>query len=95
MALVILLEKITEALDSSEFAMCILIDFRKALDIVEHNILLQKLYHCGIRGNGLQWLISYFSNGYQYPNCNNTSSDIKLINYGVPQGSILGPLLFL
>ena len=43
MALVILLEKITEALDSSEFAICISIDYRKAFDTVEHNILLQKI----------------------------------------------------
>ena len=95
MALVILLEKITEALDSSEFAICILIDFRKAFDTVEHNILLQKLYHYGIRGNALQWFNSYLSNIYQYVNYNNTSSDMKLITCGVPQGSILGPSLFL
>ena len=95
MALVILLEKITEALDNLEFAICILIDFRKAFDTVEHNILLQKLYHYGIRGNALQWFNSYLSNRYQYVNYNNTSSDMKLITCGVPQGSILGPLLFL
>ena len=45
MALVILLEKITAALDDSEFAVCILIDFRKAFDTVEHHILLEKLSH--------------------------------------------------
>ena len=95
MTLVILLEKITEALGSSEFAICILIDFRKAFDTVEHNILLQKLYHYGIRGNAPQWFNSYLSNIYQYVNYNNTSSDMKLITCGVPQGSILGPLLFL
>ena len=95
MALVILLEKITEALDNSEFAICILIDFRKAFDTVEHNILLQKLYHYGIGGNALQWFNSYLSNRYQYVNYNNTSSDMKLITCGVPQGSILGPLMFL
>ena len=95
MALVILLEKITEALDNPEFAICILINFRKAFDTVEHNILLQKLYHYGIRGNALQWFNSYLSNRHQYVNYNNTSSDMKLITCGVPQGSILGPLLFL
>ena len=95
MALVILLEKVTEALDNSEFAICILIDFRKAFDTVEHNILLQKLYHYGFRGNALQWFNSYLSNRQQYVNYNNTSSDMKLITCGIPQGSILGPLLFL
>ena len=95
MALVILLEKITEALDNSQFGICILVDFRKAFDTVEHNILLEKLYHYGIRGNAVQWFNSYLSNRYQYVNYNNTSSDMKLITCGVPQGSILGSLLFL
>ena len=53
MALVILLENITTALDNTEFAVCILRDFRKAYDTVEHTILLDKLYHYGIRGNAL------------------------------------------
>ena len=95
MALLILLEKITDALDNSEFAVCILIDFRKAFDTVDNNILLDKLYHYGIRGNALRWFNCYLTNRYQYVNYNNTSSDMKQITCGVPQGSILGPLLFL
>ena len=94
-ALVILLENITTALDNTEFAVCILIDFRKAFDTVEHSILLDKLYHYGIRGNALQWFNSYLTNRYQYVKYNNTPSDMKKITCGVPQGSILGPLLFL
>ena len=95
MALLILLEKITDALDDSEFAVCILIDFRKAFDTVDHHILLDKLYHYGIRGNALRWFNCYLTNRYQYVNYTNTSSDMKQITCGVPQGSILGPLLFL
>ena len=95
MALVILLKKITAALDDSEFAVCILIDFRKAFDTVEHNILLEKLSHYGIRGTALKWFASYLIDRYQYVNYNNTISDMKEITCGVPQGSILGPLLFL
>ena len=95
MALVILLEKITAALDDSEFAVCIWIDFRKAFDTTEHSILLDKLYHYGIRGNALKWFNSYLTNRYQYVNYNNTQSDIKQLISGIPQGSILGPLLFL
>ena len=95
MALVILLENITTALDNTEFAVCILIDFRKAFDTVEHSILLDTLYHYGIRGNALQWFNSYLTNRYQYVKYNNTPSDMKKINCGVPQGSILGTLLFL
>ena len=95
MALVVLLEKITAALDNSEFAVCIFIDFRKAFDTVEHSILLDKLYHYGIRGHALKWFSSYLTKRYQFVNYNNTSSDVKQITCGVPQGSILGPLLFL
>ena len=87
MALVISLEKNIEVLDNSEFAICILVDFRKAFDTVEHNFLLQKLYHYGIRGNALQLFNSYLSNRYQYVNYNNTYADMKLITCGVPQGS--------
>ena len=54
MTLLILLEKITDALYDSEFAVCILKDFRKTFDFVDHNILLCKLYHNGIRRNDLR-----------------------------------------
>ena len=53
MALVVLLEKITAALDNSEFAVCIFIDFKNAFDTVEHSNILDKLYHYGIRGHAL------------------------------------------
>ena len=95
MALVSLLESITSALDNLEFSICILIDFRKAFDTVEHSILLNKLHHYGIRGTTLQWFNSYLTNRYQYVNYNNTTSNMKQSVCGVPQGSILGPLLFL
>ena len=92
-ALLILLEKITGALDDSEFAVRILMDFRKAFDTIDHTILLDKLYHYGIRGNALRRFNCYLTNRYQYVNCNNTSSDMKQIICGVPQGSIFGPII--
>ena len=95
MALVTLLESITLALDNLELSICFLIDFRKAFDTVEHSILPNKLHHYGIRGTALQWFNSYLTNIYQYVNYNNTTSNMKQIVCGVPQGSILGPLLFL
>ena len=95
MALVTLLESITSALDNLELFICILIDFRKAFDTVEHSILLNKLHHYGIRGTALQWFNSCLTNRYQYVNYNNATSNMKQIVCGVPQGSILGPLLFL
>ena len=68
---------------------------KKAFDTVNHTILLNKLEHYGIRGSALKWFNSYLSNISQYVSINNTTSDTKHITCGVPQGSVLGPLLFL
>ena len=62
--------------------------------MVDHGILLSKLSRYGIRGVALSWLESYLSNRTQYVNVNNTNSSSLNLCYGVPQGSILGPLLF-
>ena len=67
---------------------------KKAFDTVNHPILFEKLYHYGIRGYALEFFESYLKNRKQYVSCNNTSSHITTIEYGVPQGSVLGPLLF-
>ena len=88
MALVILLDKITAALNDSQFAVCILIDFRKACDTVEHNILLKKLYNYGIRGTALKRFTSYLIDRYQFVGYNNAISNMKQITYSVPQGSV-------
>ena len=70
-------------------------DLRKAFDTVSHPILLHKLYHYGIRGPAFSVLESYLSYRCQFVSLNNCHSSSKPINIGVPQGSILGPLLFL
>ena len=62
--------------------------------MVDHKILLGKLAHYGIRGIALDWLKSYLSNRSQFVSCNGTDSTEQVLSYGVPQGSILGPLLF-
>ena len=95
MALVILLENLRNALDNGECAIGIFVDFQKAFDTVDHCILLDKLYMYGVRGTTLDWFSSYLNDRYQYVVYNDCKSDCKSIKCGVPQGSILGPLLFL
>ena len=90
-----LVESISDALDDSHYAAGIFIDLRKAFDTVDHQILKNKLKYYGIRGPALKWIESYLFNRSQYVNYNNTDSKLCQIKFGVPQGSILGPLLFL
>ena len=95
MARIILIENLTKALENGESAIGIFLDFQKAFDTVNHSILLDKLYIYGIRGPALSWFTSYLSNRCQYVVYNGYESERKYINCGVPQGFILGPLLFL
>ena len=94
-ALMQITEKIKESIDNGKFGCGIFIDLRKANYTVKHDILLLKLEHYGIRVNMLNWFKSYLSNRKQYVFLNGESSEVKDITYGVPQGSVLGPLLFL
>ena len=71
------------------------LNFSKALDTVDHKILLEKLQKYGIRGVPLQWFTSYLTNCQQYVRIDNTDSEMLRTTCGVPQGSTLGPLLFL
>ena len=82
-------------LSKKQVSLLLLIDFSKAFDMVDHKILLGKLAHYGIRGIALDWLQSYLSNRTQFVSCNSAESTEQTLSYGVPQGSILGPLLFI
>ena len=73
----------------------IFLDLSKAFDTMNHQILLTKLHRYGIRGNARSWFASYLSNGQQYSEYGNAKSSSQILQHGVQQGSILGPLLFL
>ena len=89
------MDKLTKVLDNRELVLGVFRNFSKAFDTVNHAILLQKLNHYGIRGCSLKWLESYISNRTQYVSYNDATLKLATIKCGVPQGSILGPLLFL
>ena len=89
------INKIIDELQTRNHVIGIFIDLSKAFDTIDHNKLVSKLEHYGIRGTCLALLKSYLTGRQQYTNFNNTESDFCSIDYGVPQGSVLGPLLFL
>ena len=95
MALIMLVDKISEALDKGELAIGVFLDFSKAFDTVDHDILIDKLEYYGIKGVSNDWFKNYLSNRKQFVTYNSIKSDALSIKCGVPQGSILGPLLFL
>ena len=88
-------DSISHSMSNRKMTLGVFIDLSKAFDTVDHKILLKKLKKYGVTGEELMWFESYLSNRKQFVKIENKESDLLKISCGVPQGSILGPLLFL
>ena len=94
-ALIVLIDKTSTAINNGDRVLGVFLDFSKAFVTVDHSILLKKLYKYGIRGAAHKWVSRYLYGRQQFVSFNNKRSKTYSISCGVPQGSILGPLLFL
>ena len=90
-----LINNITESLDKGLITAVVFLDFAKAFDTVNLDILLEKLHHYGFRGIALNWFKSFLMNRQQVVSINGNIFSNLLVHSGVPQGSVLGPVLFL
>ena len=94
-ALLMFINKVAQSIDDCSHTIGIFLDFSKAFDTIGHEVLLFKLSHYGIRGKALEWFRSYLSDRKQFVFLDGHTSELRNINCGVPQGSLLGPLLFI
>ena len=90
-----IVENIQIQLDDGKYSAGVFVDLKKAFDTVDHNILLKKLDYYGVRGIANEWFASYLKNRKQFVSIGGHISSTQVIQTGVPQGSVLGPLFFL
>ena len=90
-----LIKDVLKGFEENKITIAIFLDLTKAFDCVNHRILKDKLQRYGIKGTAKRWFADYLSNRNQFVSFKGTNSLEKRINIGVPQGSILGPVLFL
>ena len=94
-ALVKVYDDLLCAIDSKKYVLLTLLDLSAAFDTVDHSVMLSRLETCfGITGSALDWMKSYFKDRYQFVSINGSKSQKHLLEYGVPQGSVIGPFCF-
>ena len=92
-ATLLITDNVRIAKEDGQFSCGIFLDLSKAFDTVDRSILIRKLGHCGICGIANDWFTSYVHNRRQYVTIGSSKSDELVVTHGVPQGSVLGPLL--
>ena len=95
LALLHLVDQISSSIDNKQLCAGVFLDLSKAFDTVNHRILMDKLYHYGFRGHAFNWIQDYLNNRKQFVEFKGELSEYQTVRCGIPQGSILGPLLFI
>ena len=94
-ALLNYIDNLQKELNNKKYTLSVFLDLSKAFDVIDHEILENKLEYYGFRGKFLEFLLSFIKDRKYFVHINGNNSETKTVNIGVPQGSTLGPLLFL